>query len=566
MARESKDGSILKRNLLALTSTDPTLSARISRVTPAPEVSFSQSKSGQLIPSVTVAERIIPLHSTFDPVNEGRRFAATYSEGGFLVFLGLGAGYHIRPFLGMKRFSSLIVVEKKLSFLRAVIERIDLTDIFLDPRLKLVVDEEPDSIKTIVLQTYFPAIAGNFRTIPLRSQYNLERAFFQQVIETVEKAVSEIADDYTVQAHFGKMWFINTLANLASAEKSTCILQPVKKVIVTGAGPSLELQIQQLKAIRKDSFLLASDTSLPSLLSYDIVPDIVISIDCQHISYHHFLQGFPQGIPLVLDLASPPTLTRVTDKIVFFSSGHPFSLYASRNWRKFPIIDTSGGNVSHAGLSLANALGAKEIHLFGMDFAYPKGKSYARGTYIYHFFRALESRFHPLESQFFSFIQRNKAIVKDKVQANILYTSQPLLSYKQRMEHAIKRIDARVIQYRGHGIELRIDNAVSENKVASGEAFSETALFSAGPSKSSWRRFLETYRKDISQLPDPYEPLGSYFHDLSNHQRDLWITQFPAAIALRESYGTDKPTGLLLLNMTRRWTVERIQNVMKQDD
>ena len=34
--------------------------------------------------------------------------------------------------------------------------------------------------------------------------------------------------------------------------------------------------------------------------------DLVLSIDCQHISYHHFLRGYPSGAPLVLDLASPP--------------------------------------------------------------------------------------------------------------------------------------------------------------------------------------------------------------------------------------------------------------------
>ena len=161
------------------------------------------------------------------------------------------------------------------------------------------------------------------------------------------------------------------------------------------------MQLPRIRELRDSGTLIATDTSLPYLLEVDIAPDLVISIDCQQITYHHFLSGYPGGIPLVLDLASPSGITRVSRNTVFFSSGHPFSQYVSSNWRHFPRIDISGGNVSHAAVSLADTLGADEIHLFGTDFSFPNGKSYARGTYIYPYFMERDSRTAPLEARFF---------------------------------------------------------------------------------------------------------------------------------------------------------------------
>jgi hypothetical protein len=115
------------------------------------------------------------------------------------------------------------------------------------------------------------------------------------------------------------------------------------------------------------------------------------------------MQGLPSGMPLFVDLASPPTVTRMAARRYYFSSGHPLDRYVAARFRAFPILDTSGGNVTHAAVSLAEYMGAGKIQLYGADFSYPFGKSYARGTYIYPYFDLRQNRLRPFRVPVFRF-------------------------------------------------------------------------------------------------------------------------------------------------------------------
>ncbi len=545
--------SILNRNLLAAAATDPQLSAALAGVEPSGEVQFVTTPAGLPVPALHAGERLQPLHSAMDPEREGRRFHSLYRGTGYLVFLGLGGGYHIGPFLEDAAVSRLLVVEKDAAFVRAVLANIDLRHLLLDPRLRLLVGRPPRALEEFLLSDYIPAVYGDLKVVPLRASNQRHDRYYRETTDTIRQVIDRVADDYTVQAQFGKKWFVNTLANLEAAESSTTAVRPVHRAVVTGAGPSLEAQIGELSALRSQAFLIASDTSMPALLHHGINPDLVLSIDCQQISYHHFLQGFPQGVPLVLDLASPPVLTRLTGRTVFFSSGHPFSRYLSSNWRPFPFIDTSGGNVSHAAVSLAAHLGAREIHLFGLDFSYPEGKSYSRGTYIYPLFRSRELRTCPLEALFFSFILKNSSIIKEWIGPTLRYTTKPLIAYKERLEAMLGGIPARIVPHTAGGVLL---NAPQEARAAS-----PGNILAAGAARSDWRSFLRSYRRDLEALPAPRSPVGRYFLTLPPEQQYLWVTQFPAVAVLREELAA---RGHLLLAETRDWAIGTINRFLER--
>lgn len=551
---------IYQRNMLALSNSNPELTAYITSLENRTPLKIITSKTGYPVPAVSKSGRFIPFHSTFDPIKEGYRYLKMGSKNGYKVVFGFGAGYHILPFLPIKTISGIIVIEKDAGLFKSILESIDLRNILLDSRVRILIDLPPEKIKEYILTHYFPAIFGDLQTLYLRSRYSMEQSYFEIIIQAIKDVISKIADDYTVQAHFGKKWFINTLSNLPVAQNTSITIPPVHSVIVTGAGPSLEDQITQIKALKKDNFLLATDTSLPVLLNHDLLPNLVISIDCQQISYHHFLQGYPKGIPLVLDLASPPILTRQTDKTIFFSSGHPFSLYVSKNWRHFPIIDTSGGNVTHAALSLTEKLQAKRIYLFGVDYSYPQGKAYSRGTYIYPLFRSIESRVSPLESLLFTFIMRNKSIEKIKNNGMIIYTTKPMSSYRVRLEYLINTMDIEVIQKTGMGKPLNIKEA---NHPLSKTGTFHT-LFSAGRSEKSWLEFIEEYHKKVRLLPPPYSPINKYFKSLSSEDKNIWLTQFPAAAAIRETEDIHELKDTDILEKVKVWSLSKIDRIVNQ--
>lgn len=387
--------SILERNMLALSSMDPVLSVALGKAPFAEDISLIPAASGHIVPAVNRNGKAAPLHSTVDPVREGRRFFDHQAGGGFLLFLGFAGGYHIAPFLEREDVSGILIIEERLDYLKTIFSGIDLKDLILDTRVQWLVPVSTEEVRQRLLDSYLPAVSGDLRLLPLRPRINSSRSFFDDAASVIRDTIDNLSEDYSVQSYFGKRWFTNSVRNLEAAGNSYTIIPPARKAVVTGAGPGLETSLSFLKSRRKEMILIATDTSLPFLLKHDTLPDMVISIDCQHITYHHFMMGFPEQVPLVLDLASPVFLSRLSKFPMFFTSGHPFSQYVNGSWRKFPFIDTSGGNVSHAAVSLAYALGAEEIHIYGADFSYPQGKSYARGTYLYPFFHSHSNRLSP---------------------------------------------------------------------------------------------------------------------------------------------------------------------------
>jgi len=558
--------TLFERNLLALSLYNRELARTLSRdsdrdppagAIEAAEVTFLSSKTGLPVPALGSPGGSLPLHSTFHPDREGERFRDLYAGDGFLLFLGMGAGYHITPFLPLAGVSSILIVDQSLPLLRRVLEHVDLHQVFLDPRVRLLVDKSKDEIEAYLLANYIPALLGDLRSIPLWPRFTASKDYFKSVMEAVETTINKIADDYTVQAAFGKKWFVNTLSNFRVAERTGTTLSPQKKVIVTGAGPSLEEALPEIRRLRDGYFLIASDTSLPWLLAHDLEPDCVISIDCQQVSYHHFLKGYPRRVPLLLDLASPPGLTRLSDRLLFFSSGHPFSQFVNRNWRSFPFIDTSGGNVSHAAVSLASRLGAREIRLYGVDFSYPEGKTYARGTYLYDYFEARETRRAPVESHFFTLIFKNKTVIRETFPGYVRYTTKPLLSYKERMETLFRSVDAEIVHAPVKGLAFDVPRPGARPKA--GSRLPE--LFAAGAAGSSAGEFLDAYRSSLEELKQPFNPVLNYLHDLSPEEREVWSTLMPALASLRVETRGDALDGARLMEKVRDFALERLAAV-----
>ncbi len=545
--------SFLETNLLSLSTGNTLLAEKLSHTEESKNLLLSSSRTGQPIPLLVKGSREIPLHSKFDPEKEGSRFFRTFNNPGYIVILGFGAAYHIKPFLDNKHISEILIIDKDIEVFRKVIRCFNLTPIFLDKRVKILIDPKPEEISDFILKHYIPAISGDLHILKLRSRVETEPEFFSEVIHTINDVISPLSEDFSVQSYFGKRWFINTLNNLDAAEKTTISIPPIQKALIIGAGPSLELQLSEIKKLRSGGYVICTDTALPALLKFHIKPDLVISIDCQHITYFHFLEGIPPEIPLVIDLASPRNMTKLTKNIFFFSSGHPFSLYVRSRWRSFPFIDTSGGNVSHAAVSLAYSLGAKSIYLFGIDFSYPRGKSYARGTYLYPYFCSRSDRFSPLENHFITFLFHNDQIEHVRNASAIRYVTKPMISYKTRLESLISKLDTEIIPFPGEGEEIHATHKPAET----GEKRFPRIL-SAGPADTDWQVFLQRYDRILSTLPIPEDSVSEYMNSLTPLQKEICTTILPAAAAIRKE-APPGMSGAQVLKKTIEWTRDMIK-------
>jgi hypothetical protein len=545
---------VLETNLAALALRNASLAASIRSSPPNPSLVFVEARNGALIPAVRHPGGQAPLHSLYDPKGESRKLIAGMRNAGCIVLLGMGAGYAVAASLEAGGESSILVIEKDPSTLRALMEHLPIAALLEDPRVTVAAGL--DGIRPALHFSWQPALMGGLVTAPLRPWCEREQPFFAAATEELRSIVEEVRSDYSVQAHFGKRWFSNMLLNMERAQSNVPDLSVVTKAHVVAAGPSLENQLALLAFPADDAgFLLATDTSLPALRRAGIQPGGVLSIDCQNHSYHHFLQGMPEKTALFLDLASPPLLARASARLTFTASSHPFAVYLDARWKRFPKIDTSGGNVTHAAVSLACCLGAQTITLYGADFSYPGGKPYARGTYLFDFFDSSQTRLFPSESRFFSFIYRSADTKKEPVGNGFRYTTDVMLAYRERLLRFFRIIPAEVTAMRGGGLSL------DHPKQNPSPPHVEDNAWRQSRPQCGWRRFLEDYAADLASLPGLSTPTGNSFRALGRSEHDLWGTLLPvAARVIMESAGV--APGAAALDAARRWTLSRIARVL----
>ncbi|MDR0374844.1 MAG: DUF115 domain-containing protein [Treponema sp.] len=484
------------------------------------------------------------LHSLFDPQKEAERLLGVRKDEGFLVFLGLGGGFSVAQALACDKGVRLVlIVDYGREGLEELFSVIDYSSILSDPRVFLLIDPAAVEIEAFILERYQPALMNGMRVFPLRARIDVESAPFRAAEAAINGALKKVSADYSVQAHFGLRWFSNIIQNIQNiknmglarkdagqARWRDCFSErSVKCASITAAGPSLDRSLPLLREQRTRRFIIATDTSLPALLAAGVEPDAVVSIDCQLWSYNHFFRR--TRAPLFLDLASPPALAERSSAPYFFSGGHPLSRLFSRAGTNMPELDVSGGNVTYAAVSLAEALGAETVELFGADFSYPSGAAYARGTWLHPFYGKRQNRFSPAET-FFSHLIYRTPLEKRYADGSWRYETPTLAMYRAKLE----------------------ERQWAPQKTPRGAAHSSAALDAAHSAE-----FLAAYREKLRSLS-----FRRLFDDqrLVDDQRldpkDAVViaTLLPAAAALR--HREPELAGERLLEATREWCMKRL--------
>ena len=569
------DRQVFEQNLKFISIHNPSLCPKLKAFSGTKHYRIMETKSGLQIPAIIDKSGAAhPLHSTVDPEREAQRLLSSLEDeknvlsAGFLVFLGLGAGFAVHVALQRADVFRVLIIDYDMEGVSELLSNFDFTEILSDPRLNILIDPSSMEIESLVLEQYMPAFCGGIRILPLRARTEQDSSRFNQAADTIKQAIEKISFDYSVQAHFGSRWLSNIIRNLKTAQTQinrelpagiTAKMIPEKEpieAVICAAGPSLDEQIPslaELKQKQKNIFIIAADTSLPALLCHGITPDAVVSIDCQHISYYHFIGTQCRNIPLFLDLSSPPLLAHLSEAPVFFSGGHPLARYISDFYGCFPPIDTSGGNVTYACLSVAESLGAEKIHIYGADFSYPHGRLYAKGAYIYRYFEKKQNRFSSLESQISSFLYRSDFLPSDNKR---YYETATLRFYRNKFEEKASTINAEITAEPGAGapIQLLPKKIHHLNK-------NRTALF-ADPFKPRTKinalDFLEQYKKAICNLPLIGQEPGIYMQKLKDNERRILATILPLLAAIkhrRPELGTSE-----LFEATKKSCIEEIEN------
>ena len=536
----TEDLNFLNINLQAISKTNLKLYSQIKNLikSSSNQYSFIQSRTGETVPVIGTQA----LHSTVDPKREAQRLISSQtglerqSLSGFLIILGLGGGFI--PEAALELTNSLVtVIDFNLAGIMELFSSKDYSHLLKNDRFTILADPSSEEIKSFLTENYKPALYGGIKTIPLLTRIGYEKALFDSVIKKIQEALDIITGDYSVQSHFGKRWFSNIIRQLVNSKNLIINLNDLsnkKEYAIIAAGPSLDIQIKTIAEMKKKGvFIISTDTAFPVLAHNDIKPNLIVSIDCQHISYYHFIGFKPDNIPLILDIASPPALSKLSLTPIFFASGHPLAGYIAQNLN-LTLLDTSGANVTYACLSLAEYLGAERITIFGADFSYVNSQSYARGTYIYPYFYKRQNRFSTVEAQFSKFLYRSPFVNTGLNGNNKYFETSSLRFYRKKFEEKISMMQAEVEFAQGMGAVVSGNREQGIGNREQGIGNREQRIGNREQiTKADVMEFIKNYRNDILSLPCAGVK-ENYLKKLNNKQMQVFITLLPFAAFIRK--------------------------------
>lgn len=192
----------LESNLALLASKDRDLGARMSGVDVGLSWELLPAGDGLLTAGKLFGQGDYRyIHSRISPGQEAEQWAASVVDGrGSFVVLGFGLGYHISPLLKRNRsFSRLLIVEAEPELFRAALEGVDLTGIFNDSRMNLVVGTSVLNVKNFVSEGAMQPVSYR-KFLPATE---LHPEFYKEVEHILEELIFRSRRDFRDPA-FGK--------------------------------------------------------------------------------------------------------------------------------------------------------------------------------------------------------------------------------------------------------------------------------------------------------------------------------------------------------------------------
>lgn len=384
---------MIPANESALEKTNPSLLAAISAARPSDRIELVPSRRGP--PTLVWIDsdgRRKFLHSPVDPAAESRKVAEA-AVGGVgsaarAILIGHGAGYEIRALA--ERVEELWVLAANLTLLRFVCDRLDLSDVLMNPKVRWLFGT-PSEVSS-QLKTLTRSAGADLPTMEVVIHPPLLEPIPAE-FETVVAIVRQIQSGRDTEDLIGPIARENFRKNysaLASAGVRTLFgTAGGRPVIVAGAGPTLDDSLPVMRDLYPFSYLIAVDTVADGLAGEGLEPDLVVSVDPRPDSLIHFqslTDAGPRRSILVFTPITYPDIVKAFEgrRLVAIPKNHFFLKPAEPILRDKGML-LSGGSVSILAASLAAALGPAYVCVTGVDFRATRRKFYSNlATYIRH--------------------------------------------------------------------------------------------------------------------------------------------------------------------------------------
>jgi hypothetical protein len=346
-------------------------------------------------------------------------------------------------------------------------------------------------------------------SIELSQGAKLHQELYGKILATLKNKAAETVKNTLTMNYFAQRWIRNLFRNLAYIQSCpiSYLIPRFKEgnVFVCGAGESLESSLSWIKKHRKDIYLLAVDTALNTLQQSGIQADGVVALEGQILNIKDFHGIDTSTMDIYADLLSHPKILRMSWKhrYCFVSQFSNLKyLHRIQSQLGIPLIPPLG-SVGIAALYIANVLSPdSSVHLTGLDFAYRRGKTHARGAPIHSFSYLRWKRTEPGHYYGFSLERSSKQLTEE------LYTEPKLEEYG----NLVPQLDfsSSLIDHRKQGFPLGLNREIPERLQPLIEL----------PAQPAQKPEIDAFvQKRLNLLEEVYSKGESFLTEISN--RDL---------------------------------------------
>ncbi len=454
------------RNLSVLKKMDSKLCSLVENTLLSDSFEVVDSKRGGAVLLYNEDGKKKFFHSKIDPVREAERFIGEvdFENHDMFVVYGFASAYHIESLLSqMSEESFLVIIEKELSVLKLMMSHRDLTSIFLDKRLILLVDPKDDSIADDLKGKSSRKIAflthrGSFQVFP---------EYYANITSIIKSYLSTKDVNIATLAKFERIWSSNLARNIKSFASSMGVNSLYGKfsgldAIVVAAGPSLNDSLPFIKKNMDKAVIVAVDTAYKTLLNNGIIPHFVLAVDPQVINARYFEGVEETSSVLVADPTVHTSVLRMFKGRTIFT-GVAFDML---KWIEKIIGSrgeiTHGGSVSTNAYDFAKRLGVDRVVIVGQDLAFTFGLAHAKGSYLDEQIHLKTNRFK--NSEMFNRFQLTALpkIFVPSIHGGTVQTNQKLMIFLSWFE---KRGDESLVNASRGGASIPSVRHVSDEKI-----------------------------------------------------------------------------------------------------
>jgi hypothetical protein len=372
--------AIYQKNLQALKKVNPELYRRLETIASNGAFEVFAGSDPLEVNLIDMRDHTPLYEKPVVDLNSQLQSFAPFYKYPFLCFFGLGNGFLIQSLLKNPGHQHLVVFEPEVEILFIALHLNDFAEAIEKLRLILIHPNDLSGHLAMSL-TKLPGFSIYLKLYDLHTPLNYYHRY-EEMIETVnQKLIHAIIQ--TVKSHgndledslIGLDHFLANLPDLLESVPFTRLRKKGKNsplAITVATGPSLTKQLPLLKAIAEHVTIICVDASLPILEKWDIVPDIVTSLERVPLTGQFFQktsEAFQKRVGCF-------ALSAVQHREVIASVKgtrsiilRPFGYMYAFELDKFGYAGI-GMSAANLAFELAFLLGFKRVVLLGQDLAY----------------------------------------------------------------------------------------------------------------------------------------------------------------------------------------------------